>query len=146
MVLVAYVLPKIVPAGSNTPSATEKPAVVIELDAARNFVRVGFAWHVSAAEAKAGAAEVERCLPQLRAGFSVLVDLTELQSMDLDCVPSIAKIMDLFKAHGVGLVVRVDPDPAKDIGFGILSAIHYRGKVPVVICNTITEAKRALRK
>jgi hypothetical protein len=146
MALAAYALPKIVPTESNAPSAKEKQAVVIAIDAARNFVRVGFAWDVSAAKAKAGAAEVERRLPQLRAGFSALVDLTELQSMDLDCVPSIARIMDLFKAHGVGLVVRVDPDPAKDIGFNILSVIHYRGKVRVVICNTIAEAERALKK
>jgi anti-anti-sigma regulatory factor len=135
-----------VPAKPNTAPATAKPAVVIEVDVACNLVRVDFAGHVSAAEAKAGATEVERRLPQLRAGFSVLVDLTDLQSMDLDCVPHLAKIMDLFKAHGVGLVVRVDPDPAKDIGFNILSVIHYRGKVPVVVCNTIAEAARALKK
>jgi hypothetical protein len=76
----------------------------------------------------------------------VLADLTELQSMDLDCVLSLAKIMDLFKPHGVGLVVRVDPDPAKDIGSNILSVIRYRGKVSVVICDTIAEAARALKK
>ena len=134
------------PGKSDPPSAIKKPAVVIEIDDARNFIRVVFAWHVSAAEAKAGAADVERRLPQLRPGFSVLVDLTELQNMDLDCVPPIAKIMDLFKAHGVGLIVRVDPDPAKDIGFNILSVIHYRGKVPVIICDTIAEAERALKK
>jgi hypothetical protein len=74
----------------------------------------------------------------------VLVDLTDLQSMDPDCVLHLAKIMDLFKAHGVGLVVRVDPDPAEDIGSNFLSVIHYRGKVSVVICDMIAEAARAL--
>jgi hypothetical protein len=76
----------------------------------------------------------------------VLVDLTDLQSMNPDCVLPLAKIMDLFKAHGVGLVVRVDPDTAKDIGSNILSVIRYWGKVSVVICDTIAEAARALKK
>jgi ABC-type transporter Mla MlaB component len=135
-----------VPPESNSLPPAGKPAVAFEINAARDLIRVSFAWHVSAAELEAGAEEVKRRLPQVRAGFSVLVDLTDLRRMDLDCVPHLAKIMDLFKEQGVGLVVRVDPDPSKDIGFNILSAIHYRGKVPVVVCDTMAEAARALKR
>jgi hypothetical protein len=104
VVLAAHALPKIVPPESSTPFATENQAVAIAIDVARNSVHLGFAWHVSAAKVTAGAAEVERRLPQLRAGLSVLVDLTELQSMDLDCVPSIAKIMHLSSQPSCTLV------------------------------------------
>ncbi len=121
-----------------------KPAIEIAVDVTRNILVKRFHGHVSAAQMKAGAQEVARLLPQMRAGFSVLVDLSGLDAMDLDCVPHLAKIMDLCKARGVGLVVRVTPEPDKDIGFNILSVTHYRGKVRVVTCQTLAEAERAL--
>ena len=127
------------------PLVSAKPAIGIEVDAARNLARVCYAGQVSAAELKAGVKEIERRLPELRAGFSILVDLSGLETMALDCVPHVAKIMDLCKARGVGLVVRVSPDPAKDIGFNILSITHYRGKVRVVTRDTLAEAERALK-
>jgi len=127
------------------PPGKVKLALEIDVDVERNLLRKCFFGHVSAAQMKAGAQEVARLLPQMRAGFSVLVDLGGLEAMDLDCVPHLAKIMDLCKAQGVGRVVRVIPDPEKDIGFNILSVTHYRGKVPVVTCETLAEAERALR-
>ena len=51
--------------------------------------------------------------------------------------------MDEFKAKGIGAVVRIVPDPAKDIGFNILSVVHYRRGVRVVTCQTAEEAERA---
>lgn len=99
---------------------------------------------VTAAQMKAGVAEVERLLPQLRTGFSALVDLTQLDSMEFECAPFITRIMDLCKAKGIALVVRVIPDPAKDIGLNILSITHYRGQVRIVTCKTLAEAERVL--
>jgi anti-anti-sigma regulatory factor len=125
--------------------AKAKPALEIEVDVARNILCKRFNGHVSAAQMKAGAEEVARLLPQMRAGFSMLVDLSGLEAMDLDCVQHLAKIMDRCKAQGVALVVRVTPDPAKDIGFNILSVTHYRGKVRVITCETQAEAERALK-
>lgn len=57
-----------------------------EIDVERNLARLGFAGRVSAADVKAWAEAAERRLPQLRAGFSVLVDLSGLQRMDLDFI------------------------------------------------------------
>jgi anti-anti-sigma regulatory factor len=127
------------------PPTKAKPACDIEIAVARNLVCLRFNGHVSAAQMRAGAEEVARLLPKMRAGFSVLADLSGLDAMDLDCVPHLAKIMDLCKAQGVGLVVRVTPDPEKDIGFNILSVTHYRGRVRVITCETLAEAERALR-
>jgi hypothetical protein len=44
----------------------------------------------------------------------------------------------------VELVVRVIPDPTKDIGLNILSVFHYRHRVRVVTCQTMEEAARLL--
>ena len=127
------------------PPVNTKPAIDVEIDVARNLACMRFNGHVAEAQVKAGAEEVAKLLPQMQAGFAVLVDLSGLDAMDLNCVPYLGKIMDLCKKQGVGLVVRVTPDPAKDIGLNILSVIHYRGKVRVVTCATLAEAERALR-
>jgi hypothetical protein len=42
------------------------------------------------------------------------------------------------------MVVRVIPDPHKDIGLNILSLFHYRRGVRIVTCETLEEAMRAL--
>jgi hypothetical protein len=53
--------------------------------------------------------------------------------------------MELFKTRSIGTVVRVIPDPEKDIGFNILSLTHYRRGVKIVTCETLAEAERALQ-
>ncbi len=110
----------------------------------RNFVRTRYFSSVTATDMKNGAQQVEALLPQVRAGFVVLADMSELEVMELDCGPHIARIMDLCKAHGVSMVVRVIPDPKKDIGINILSLIHYRGAVKLVTCDTLAEAEKFL--
>ncbi len=89
-------------------------------------------------------AKLESALPQLRPDFTVRTDLSGLDSMDLDCVPSPTKIMGLIRAKGVATVVRVVPDLARAIGFNILSIIHLRRGVRVVTCETLEEARRVL--
>ena len=100
---------------------------------------------VTATQMTAGLRQAEALLPQMKAGFTVLADLSGLESMDLNCVPHLTRFMDLCKAQGAGMVVRVIPDPAKDIGFNILSIVHYRGKVKILTCDTLAEAERAMR-
>jgi hypothetical protein len=64
--------------------------------------------------------------------------------MDLACVPYIERMMDLFNKKGVETVVRVIPDPHKDIGMNIMSLFHYRRRVHIVTCKTLAEAMKAL--
>jgi hypothetical protein len=52
--------------------------------------------------------------------------------------------MDLCDQHGVGLVIRVIPDPAKDIGLNILSIFHYPHHPRTVTCKAMNEAARLL--
>ena len=77
-------------------------------------------------------------------GFTILVDMSDLELMDVNCAPYLSRVMDLSRAQGVGKVVRVMPDLSKDIGINILSIIHYRGKVPIVTLSTLAEAEREL--
>jgi predicted choloylglycine hydrolase len=64
--------------------------------------------------------------------------------MDLACVPHIKRMMDLCNKKGIEMVVRVIPDPHKDIGLNILSLFHYRRRVHIVTCKTLEEAVKVL--
>ena len=132
--------------GVNNNPVAAKPEFKLQIDAPRNLVRIQYLGHVTAAGMAACAKEVERLLPELKAGFTVLTDLTGLEAMELDCVPHLTRVMDLSKARGVGTVVRIIPDPDKDIGFNILSIIHLRRGVKIITCETFAEAERALNR
>jgi hypothetical protein len=91
-----------------------------------------------------GLDDVKTLLAELPPGFRLLADMTWLESMDLDCTTEIGRAMELFDQHGLGLVVRVIPDPVKDIGFNILGIFHYPHHPQIVTCNTLTEAASVL--
>ncbi len=80
----------------------------------------------------------------MQPGFKLLVDWTTVDSIALDCVPDIAWSMDALDAAGVSKVVRVVPDPRKDIGANIMSLFHFRRSVAFVTCDTMEEALEAL--
>ncbi|HST29464.1 MAG TPA: hypothetical protein VLK27_01345 [Chthoniobacterales bacterium] len=99
-----------------------------------------------------GAEETERGLDQLRAevdkleeDFRVLVDLTALELMDVKCAPFVEKAMDLCNEKGASTVVRVVPDPHRDIGLQIMSIFHYRGDVRIITCASLAEANEVLK-
>ena len=56
------------------------------------------------------------------------------------------QVMDLFNAKGVAMVVRVIPDPKRDIGLNILSLFHYSRKVRIVTVKSLDEATKLLTK
>jgi hypothetical protein len=64
--------------------------------------------------------------------------------MELACLTEIGRGMEMVDQSGVGLVVRVIPDPSKDIGLNILTAFHYAHPPRLVTCKNMTEAARAL--
>ena len=123
---------------------TTPPKCEVKGDATRNLIQIRYRGHVAVAEMKACAEQVKALLPTVRPGFTILTDLSGLDSMELVCVPELSKMMEACKAKGVGTVVRIVPDPAKDIGFNILSVIHYRRGVHVITCQNAAEAERVL--
>lgn len=113
-------------------------------DVSRNLIEVRYRGRVSTEEVKALSGVVMDLIPQMRPGFTFLADLSDLESMDLDCAPYITKIMDACNASGIGTVVRIIPDPRKDIGFNILSIIHYGRGVHILTFQDSAEAERAM--
>ena len=99
---------------------------------------------VSVEELKQGLSEIVTLLDDLSSGFRVLADLRGLDRMDPKCAKEIGKAMELCDQKGVGLVVRIIPDPQKDIGMKILSIFHYRNRPRIVTCETLVEAGEVL--
>ena len=83
-------------------------------------------------------------LADLPAGFKVLVDLERMESMDTDCIEELGKIMELLDQHEMKQVVRVIPDPTKDIGFNILARFHYHNNPRMTNCETMIQAAKLL--
>lgn len=110
----------------------------------KRLLHLSFIQHVGVEELQRGNQELVAFLADLPAGIQVLADLDRLESMDVACAGEFGKAMDLCDQHGVELVVRVIPDPTKDIGLNILSVFHYRHRVRVVTCETMEEAARLL--
>jgi hypothetical protein len=116
----------------------------VRVDKSKNLLKITYARHVGAEDTKRVEEEIPPLLAGVRPGFRLLTDLSGLESMDLACVPYIKRMMDLCNKKGVEEVVRIIPDPQKDIGFKILSLFHYRRRVRIVTCATLGEAMKAL--
>lgn len=110
----------------------------------KRLLYLSFIERVRVEDLQRGLEEVTMLLADLPSGFHLLADLGRLESMDTACLAEIGKVMDLFDQKGVGLIVRVIPDPAKDIGLSILSLFHYHHRPRVVTCETMTEAAERL--
>jgi hypothetical protein len=92
--------------------------------------------HVTGADMQSAVSRVESLIARTRSNFTGVADMSEMELMDLDCAPYLARIMEQCRAHGIGKVMRVIPDPKKDIGVNILCIVHYRGKVPIATYET----------
>ncbi len=116
----------------------------VEADKPFRLLKVIFSQHVGPEELRAGFEQVQILLADMPPRFRLLVDLSGLESMDISSAAEIGKAMDLFDAKGVATVVRVLPDPRKDIGLNILSLFHYGPNVQIVTCRNLEEAHRIL--
>jgi len=118
--------------------------IVVETDVGRNLLTVTYCGHVIPSDFDRALGDLQAALAHLPPGFRLLTDLGGLESMDYACAPLIDTVMDLTNARGVSEVVRIVPDPKKDIGFQVMSYFHYRPDVAIVTCETLEEATRAL--
>jgi anti-anti-sigma regulatory factor len=119
--------------------------IKFDVDPAHKLLVIRYSGVVGAEETEKGLEEIRAGLAKLQTGFRLLGDLTELQSMDVACAPFIEKAMDLCNEKGASLVVRVIPDPHRDIGLQIMSIFHYGGDVPIITCETLAEANEILK-
>lgn len=118
--------------------------VLITANKPKQIFVTTFAGRVTAAECVEAYKDVPALISDFEPGFRILVDLTSLTSMEEDCASEITKVMDFCAKKGVKMIVRVIPDPSKDIGFVILSRFHYRNNQRTFICHTLLEAAKHL--
>lgn len=88
--------------------------------------------------------ELGAVLAELPTGFRLLADLSQLEFMDPECSNELGRAMDLINQRGVSLIVRVIPDPAKDIGLNILTIFHYPRQPRIITCQKLAEAIQQL--
>ena len=119
---------------------------VVEADTTRQLLVLSVAGTVTVEEAKETVARVREKLESMVPGFVALADFRWLESMATGSVPFIAEIMDALAAKGVSAVVRVMPDPHRDIGLNILSQFHYGPDVRLMTFETLADAIQALAR
>jgi hypothetical protein len=102
----------------------------VEADKSKRLVVIGVAGRVTAEDVKAAAQQVRELLQDIAPGFRALTDFRWLESMQTAASPYVAEIMGALARKQVRSVVRVIPDPRKDIGLNILSQFHYGPETP----------------
>ena len=107
----------------------------------RQLLAIAFSERVDVGQMRDCQEQVGKLLGGLRPGFVVLTDLTALEVMEPECLPIIKEMMDLCNAQGASAVVRVIPEPDKDIGFSVATLFHYDAGVTIVTCRSLVEAE-----
>ena len=118
----------------------------VEADKSKRLVVISAAGRVTKEEAKQAAQRVRDILKDFAPGFRVLADFRWLQSMDTAAARHLAEIMDALTEKKVESVIRVMPDPHKDIGLNILSQFHYGPEIQITTFETLADALQSLVK
>ena len=116
----------------------------VEADKTKNVLRFVFLQRVTVQDTKQSLEDVKARVAELKPDFTLFSDLTDLEVMDSACAADIERVMDLCRKAGVARIVRVIPDPQKDIGLNIMSLFHYGRKIRIATCETREEADKIL--
>ena len=118
----------------------------VEADKSRRLVVISAAGQVTKDEAKQAAQRIRDILKDFAPGFRVLADFQWLQSMETAAARHVAEIMDALAEKQVASVIRVMPDPRKDIGLNILSQFHYAPEIQITTFEMLADALQSLIK
>lgn len=113
-------------------------------DESGRVLTLSFSQQVRAAEMECCLGTVRDLLEKLQPGFLLLTDLTGLVSMETACARYVGEMMDLCSAKGIGTVLRVVPDPSKDIGFELIAHFHYDPQVETRTYDNMADAINSL--
>jgi hypothetical protein len=118
--------------------------IFCKVDEAGRVLTMSYSERVEAEEMKCCLGTVRELMDDLKPGFLLLTDLSNLESMDASCAPELGAIMDLCSAKGMSTVVQVIPDPSKDIGFDLISHFHHNPPVKTQTYQSLAEAIKNL--
>jgi hypothetical protein len=116
----------------------------LEFDRSKRLLVISAAGQVTKKEVETVALRVREIMKEVTPGFRVLTDFRWLERMDPAAAVPLAEIMDALAAKDVAAVVRVVPDPRKDIGLNILSQFHYGPQIKLATFESLAEALSAL--
>jgi len=116
----------------------------VESDRSKRLLVISAAGRVTKKEVESVALRVREMMKEVTPGFRVLTDFRWLERMDPAAAVPLAEIMDALAEKDVATVVRVVPDPHKDIGLNILSRFHYGPQIKLVTFESLAEALSAL--
>ncbi len=115
-------------------------AYTVECDAENGLLTISYRGHVAPSDVERCVEDIRAALRQMPPGFHMLADFIALESMEVTCAPGLEKIMQLCDEKGVSTVVRIIPDPRRDIGLQIMSRFHYGPAVRIFTCKSRDEA------
>jgi anti-anti-sigma regulatory factor len=118
--------------------------VLVTSNKKQRLLVLNYIQRVVPAELESATGEIETLMAELPSDFRMLVDFSALDSMDPECAIQIGRTMDSIAKHEVGLILRVIPDPSKDIGFNILTIFHYPRQPRIINCSNMAEALQKL--
>jgi hypothetical protein len=116
----------------------------VESNRSKRLLVISAAGRVTKKEVESVALRVREMMKEITPGFRVLTDFRWLERMDPAAAVPLAEIMDALAEKGVAAVVRVVPDPHKDIGLNILSQFHYSPQIKLATFESLAEALSAL--
>lgn len=117
----------------------------VNIDIPKNKFILIYKDYFDSDDAKKLCQKIEQVLPLLKKGITVLTDLSSLKHMDADSRGYLQKAMDLLNEYGVSKLIRIIPDPQRDIGFNIMTIFHYSEHVATITCRSMKEAEKHLK-
>ena len=118
--------------------------ILCNVDKAGEVLTMSYGQHVRVEDMRRCLGIVRDLMEHLKPDFLLLTDLSHLESMEASCAPELGAIMDLCSARGMSTVVRVIPDPNKDIGFDLISHFHLPPPVKTQTHESLAEAIKSL--
>ncbi len=116
----------------------------IEVNAAGNTLEIHLQECFETEQGRELVGELSRRIHELKPGFRLLTDLSQLRNMDIDAHKSIDEVMELCNKYKVSKVVRVITKNTSDIGFNIMSLFHYSHSVIIHTFNSLEEAQQEM--
>ena len=118
--------------------------ISVELNGSKRLLIVSAAGHVSTDEVKEAAVRLHEALQIVAPGLRALMDFRYLESIHPSAAPHISAIMKALAEKKVASVIRIIPDPGKDVGLKMLAQFRYNTELSISTVETLVEALDSL--